>query len=280
MASKGTFNQGWWNCFKSFTADFLRQLANAIEEDSVSDTIETAHGCAEIDNPDSGDPKKAKTFAGLQIASAPLSFNGKNFVIKDKDWNHDSYGTVYGKVKGSYYFNWEQCHDVKKISHAGHDNWRMPTRDEWEAILFGPRAGSTVNGNSGIKFAKIRLTGVTHAGNSTPVGLLLFPDGLTITGKTLSGINITTCSTGVTGSELNAYLNQGCVFLPASGYYYDGGSWDFTGTYGLYWLSSQYDSDFGDYLFFCSSNVDPSFNLNKSFYHFPCRLVRSPMGTV
>lgn len=58
-------------CDRCFTADFLRQLANAIEEDSVSETFETAHGCAEIDNPDSGDPKKTKTFAGLQIASAP-----------------------------------------------------------------------------------------------------------------------------------------------------------------------------------------------------------------
>ncbi len=35
-------------CDRCFTADFLRQLANAIEEDSVSETFETAHGCAEI----------------------------------------------------------------------------------------------------------------------------------------------------------------------------------------------------------------------------------------
>lgn len=35
-------------CDRSFTADFLRQLANAIEENSVSETFETAHGCAEI----------------------------------------------------------------------------------------------------------------------------------------------------------------------------------------------------------------------------------------
>ncbi len=35
-------------CDRCFTADFLRQLANAIEEDSISETFETAHGCAEI----------------------------------------------------------------------------------------------------------------------------------------------------------------------------------------------------------------------------------------
>ncbi len=263
-------------CDRCFTADFLRQLANAIEEDSAGETFETAHGCAEIDNPDSGDPKKTKTFAGLQIASAPLSFNGKNFVIKDKGWNHDSYGKVCGKVKGSYYFNWEQCHDIKGISHAGHDDWRMPTKDEWWAILFGPRAGSTVNGNSGVKFAKIRLTGVTHAGNSTPVGLLLFPDGLTITGRALDNYtkSTSTVTARVTGSELEAYLNQGCVFLPASGYYYDGSSWDFAGTYGLYWSSSQYDSDFGYYLYFTSSYVYPSSDNNKASLYFPCRLVR------
>ena len=35
-------------CDRHFTADFLRQLANAVEEDSVNETFETAHGCAEI----------------------------------------------------------------------------------------------------------------------------------------------------------------------------------------------------------------------------------------
>ena len=258
-------------CDRDFTADFLRQLANAIEEGSVRKTFETPRGCAEIDN--LGDPKKAKTFAGFQIASAPLSFNGKNFVIKDKDWNHDSYGRVCGKVKGSYYFNWEQCHDVKGISHAGHDDWRMPTRDECEAIVFAPRAGSTVNGNSGSRYAIVQLTGVTHAGNSTPVGLLLFPDGLTITGKTLGGINNGSCTYGMTGSKLQAYLDQGCVFLPASGYYYDG-SWYRAGTGGLYWSSSEYNSSNGYGLYFDSSDVYPSNNLGKSALYFPCRLVR------
>lgn len=259
-------------CDRDFTANFLRQLANAVEDGSVNETFETAHGCAEIDNPNSGSPKKPKTFAGLQIASAPLSFNGKNFVIKDKDWNHDSYGRECGKVKGSYYFNWEQCHDVKGISHAGHDNWRMPTKDEWDAILFGPRAGSTVNGNGGSRYAIVQLTGVTHAGKSTPVGLLLFPDGLTITGKALSGINNTTCTTGVTGSELDAYLNQGCVFLPAFGCYYYG--WYNAGAYGNYWSSTESSSTNGYNLRFGSSSINPSSNDDKASYYFPCRLIR------
>lgn len=39
-------------CDADFTPDFLRELANAIEEDSVGDTFETAHGCAELSDSD------------------------------------------------------------------------------------------------------------------------------------------------------------------------------------------------------------------------------------
>lgn len=35
-------------CDSDFVPDFLRQLANAIEEDSVNTQFETFHGCAEI----------------------------------------------------------------------------------------------------------------------------------------------------------------------------------------------------------------------------------------
>ena len=180
------------------------------------------------------------TFGGLMIA--PLYYSSMNgFEIKDDDWNHDSYNTVYGKNDGSYFFNFVEVgqffdadgesfsamsgdiDNTIKISYGGYDDWRVPTLDELCTFTTGDspgtsRTGSMVNGNAGSKFAIIQLTGVTHAGSSTPAGLLLFPDGNTITGKVLSSINNgTSCTTGVTGSELQAYLNQGCVFLPASG---------------------------------------------------------------
>ena len=235
-------------------------------------------------------------FGGLHIAPAPLYYNGTTFEIKDDDWNHDSYNSVYGKNSGSYYFNFVQLgqyfdadggsfstssgdiDNTNKISYYGHDDWRVPTRAEWCTLTTGAspgtsRTGAIVNGNSGSKYAIIQLTGVTHAGLSTPVGLLLFPDDATITGKTLSGINNTTCTTGVTGSELTAYLDQGCVFLPASGYYRYG-SWCNGGSYGLWWPATQDNGSNAYNLLVGSSNVNPSSSNSKSDSYFPVRLVR------
>ncbi len=216
-------------------------------------------------------------FGNLYIANAPLYHDGSGFVIKDPDWNLDSYGTTYGAVGGSYYFNWNECQGVSGVSYGGYDDWRMPTRADWCTITTGEypgtsRAGSTVNGNSGSKYAIVELTGVAHAGSSTPVGLLLFPDSLTITGKALSGINNTTCTTGVTGSELEAYLNQGCVFLPASGFCYIG-NWYAGGEEG-YYRSSTSSWSIGYMLSFHSSSVNPANSIEKETYYYSCRLVR------
>lgn len=215
-------------------------------------------------------------FAGLNIASAPLYYNGTNFVIKDDDWNHDSYGSTYGAVNGSYYFNWAQCAGVSGVSYNGDSDWRMPTQAEWAAVT-GSRTGSTINGTAGCRYALIQLTGVTYAGNSSPIGLLLAPDGETMMGMSKVftwNVNSTSGNTGVTAAQLDQYLDAGCVFLPASGYYDDGG-WLRAGTYGYYWSSTEYNSTYGYFLSFYSSNVIPSDRNRKASLYFPCRLVRT-----
>lgn len=236
-------------------------------------------------------------FGNVNIAPAPLYYNGTTFVIKDSDWNHDSYSSTYSRAAGSYYFSYVELgqffdsrggsfstssgsidNNGNKVSYAGYDDWRMPTRAEWCTLTTGaspgsPRDGSTVNGNSGSKFAIIQLDGVPHAGSSSPVGLLIFPDGETITGKALSGINNTTRTTGVTGPELQNYLNQRCVFLPASGYYYNG-SWHNGGSIGDYWSATEYNSGYGYILYFISGSFTPSGYDSKALNYFPVRLVR------
>lgn len=85
------------------------------------------------------------TFAGLEICPAPLYYNGTGFEIKDTDWNHDSYNSEYGLQAGSYYFNWEQCHNVKI------NGWRLPTRAEFEKLITtstSVRPGSTYDAGS------------------------------------------------------------------------------------------------------------------------------------
>lgn len=229
--------------------------------------------------------KKIYKFSNLQIASGPLYYNGTSFEIKDS-WNYDSYNTVYGKSSGSYYFNFLQMGELfEKSGFSTSDGniineldpiggWRLPTQTEWASIIGTTRAGSTVNGAGNKHYALIKLTSVTYAGSSTPNGLLIFPDGETITGKTLSGVDNTTLTTSITLAELNVYLEQGCVFLPASGYYDSADdSWQYGGYQGNYLSSTETNGYYAYDLFF----TDVSINLSNYDYkgiYFTVRCVR------
>jgi hypothetical protein len=240
-------------------------------------------------------------FAGLEIAPAPLYYNGSSFEIKDADWNHESYNVKQGKVAGSYYFMFTELasyfdsrgssfsatssgdiDNANTITYNGHNDWRLPTSNEWKAMTTGSRTGSKVNGATGKKYAIIQLTGVTHAGSSTPIGLLIAPDGLILTGMRTLTWNSTAVTTGVTVSELNAYLEVGCAFLPSSGDYGKPSSswvWEFGGK-RAYYHSARGTRDNGT-----SSNttywmaafegyLEPLSGASKTAYYLPARLVR------
>lgn len=178
--------------------------------------------------------KKVPTFGGLEIAPGPLFYNEAGAYEIKEHWNYDSYGKVWGKAAGSTYFSRIEMGQLfVKEDFSSQDGdidnildpfrgWRLPTKTEWEKITYAElREGAIVNGIPGSRFAAIELTGVTFANDSTPMGLLIFPDGEIISGKPLDGVNNTTCTAGVSVSELNVYLEQGCAFIPAAGYYSD-----------------------------------------------------------
>lgn len=243
---------------------------------------------------DGTNPSSAKTlqdelyytptsFGGLLIASGPLAYNNGAYMIED-DWNHDSYGSVHGKNNGSNYFNFIEMGQLfEKADFSINDGsienlldplngWRLPTQAEWASIVGTTRAGSTVNGSAGKHYALVQLTGVTHAGSSTPTGLLIFPDNKTITGKALSGMDNTAKTTGVTAAEINAYLEQGCVFIPQSGNAYDVyGAW---GTGGMYLSSTENSGTLSCVLTFEGSNINPNASANKSKFYMSVRLVK------
>ena len=240
------------------------------------------------------------TFAGLHIAPAPLSYNGTTFEIRDEDVansNTGSWKDIKGKNAGSYYFSFIDLgsffdsdgnsfstasgaiDNAHKLSYGGYSTWRVPTRAEWASITTGTtRSGSSVNGTASCRYAVIELTGVTHAKNTYPVGLLLIPDDLTLTGmgRTFNwNTGSTTGNTGVTLSELQAYLDQGCVFLPASGQYKNGGSvWSQAGYSGMYWSANHSSSSNGYILQFSGSAVSANADLPRSTSYLPVRLVR------
>ena len=180
--------------------------------------------------------EKVFSFFGLEISPGPLYYDGTNYEIKNY-WNYDSYKKVYGENAGSYYFSYTEMINLFYSNHEHPNmydsnpkqyllnplgnNWRLFTWDEYSLIFDtyydgkNKRNGSTVNGISGIKAVKIQLLNVKYCDSYTPAGNLLFPDDAIITGKDLltNQINI------LTNSELNEYLNQGCVFIPYSEYY-------------------------------------------------------------
>jgi len=223
------------------------------------------------------------TFGGLLIAAGPLYYNGSSYEIKD-GWNYSSYNSAYGVNSGSTYFNFVQMGQL--FESAGFstgsgsiennldpfDGWRLPTQSEWQTIIGTTRDGSTVNGNAAKHYALVQLTGVSHAGTTIPVGLLLFPDGKTITGKALSNMDNTTVNSGMTAAELDVYLGQGCAFLPCSGYRYYSSCID-GGYYGYYWSSTENSSSYGYYLVFYSGNLNIGYS-SKSDFYLSVRLVQ------
>lgn len=235
-------------------------------------------------------PTKVPSFGGLQIALGPLMYEGGEYVIKD-NWNYCSYNTAYGETEGSTYFTLTQMgalfEDASFDYQSGGvdnildplDGWRLPTQSEWYTLTTGvspgtTREGSTINGYEGGKYAHVGISGIAYVNQSYVYGMLLFPDGLNITGKALNGINNTTKTLGFSLAELQNYLDQGCAFLPDTGYYLSSPSaWGDFGT-GYYLTSTQQISNFY-YVFNFSMGSEPaSMSSNGLYYYYSVRLVK------
>lgn len=214
-------------------------------------------------------------FGDVQFSAGPLYYGSNGYEIKDS-WNYDSYNSVYGKSNGSYYFNYIEMgqlfEDAGFSTSYGNienmidpfDDWRLPTDTEWTTIIGLTRSGATVNNTANKHYAVIELTGITYAGSSTPQGILLFPDDETITGETLTYMDNSSVNTGITSSQLNTYLNQGCVFLPFGGYYNSG--WN---SGDSYLSSTEYDTTNANILSLITGNS------SKSTAYYPVRLIRN-----
>ena len=191
---------------------------------------------------------KKYTFNGFKISSGPVYYDGSKFQISDS-WKGTSYGKIFGLKKGSYFFTWDDCHDINI------DSYRLPTKDELTSIIYGwHRDGATVNGINNCKYSLIQLDNIEYIDVSeydmtqfknvnikTLNGLLLFPDKKTIEGKKLVGINNNKQTKGMTEDELNEYLKQNCIFIPAMGTCIDDNddSWIRSRIGGYYWTSTE-----------------------------------------
>ena len=239
------------------------------------------------------------TFAGLMIAPAPLYYDEtEGFMIKDDDWDH--WSEVYGLNDGSYCFTITQLgkyfdsdgesytvssgviDNTNHISYGEFDDWRLITSNEWNTIQTNDssvRPGSSVNGVSNCHFCRIQLSDNTHLGINT-YGILLFPDDQEITGATLeTGIDSFANSqySVVTSSQLDAYLAQGCVFIPGLGVNGQGShvAMGFNGG-GVYWTANAGSGDsIGIKIDKLANGGGVFINSISNSYACPVRLVRS-----
>lgn len=188
------------------------------------------------------------TFNGLEIAKGNLYYDGTNFQISDSPFDN-SYGEKYGKVAGSYYFNYSELglyfdgrtqyfndptqNNEGIINNNTIDGWRIMSYDEWLGITTNrPNSlKATVNGVKA-SFAKVYPSNSINSSTS----LLLFPDAEVINGCSI-GLGWQDGTNSITDSELKEYLDQGCVLLCELGGYSSSGK-----LYGIggYWLNSEY----------------------------------------
>lgn len=168
------------------------------------------------------------------------------------------YNTVYGRNAGSTYFSFIDLGNIFEkdgfTENDGNienllnplDGWRLPTETEFIKIIGKYRGttyrnGSSVNGNAAKHWASIRLDGITLAGQTISRGLLIFPDNKIITGKSISYFDLDDVEffdnyNAFNSIELNEYIEQGCVFLPAVGGIYD--DWEEWNEFGHYLTST------------------------------------------
>lgn len=260
---------GTWQMGKKYVYQLDFNLTEILVNPTIVDWNSESHRAAI--------PTPVYSFAGLQIAPGPLYFNGTNYVIKDS-WNYNSYNDKYGKNAGSYYFKYLEMGELFEkegftTSDGDIDNtldpfsgWRLPTITEWSNIISTTRPGSTVNSASNKHYAFVKITDMNNT-----FGLLLFPDGQTIVGKTLNMDQSTI--NDLLQSELNNYFEYGCVFLPAFGRY-DSNNWQDLNAQGLYLSSTAYDSDNDKVLYFNDSQSNLTYHYSKTNAYFAVRLVR------
>ncbi len=157
---------------------------------------------------------------------------------------------------------WDWGHNA--ISNGGNtaDTWRTLTSAEWTYVF------NTRSTTSGIRYAKATVNSVS--------GVILLPDDWSTSYHSLSSTNTTNAAFTTNSITLSDWTNDfeahGCVFLPAAGYRY-GTSVNGVGSYGYYWSSTAYGTDYAYSVLFVSGSVDPAGYLNR-YYGFSVRLVR------
>lgn len=193
---------------------------------------------------------KIPKFGGYMIAPSNVYFGWRTSVMSDS-WNRSNdegfYGYTDSRPSNSQYITFSELYGSgwvnsdrtvyfsglsNRRTYGRYSDWRVPTDTEMTTILDGPRTGSTVNGISGCKRCFIRISDLTYADINPASGVLIFPDNYIISGSVINSNNSNSTFT-LTNSQLEEYIDQGCAFLPDSGWFEVGSGW---GNYGGFYI--------------------------------------------
>lgn len=232
------------------------------------------------------------TFGGYMITPGPLYYDGSSFKV-DTDCFRNSYKKTHSLNAGSTYFTFVEIgkhfdsrgeaftytsgeinNKGKTVRFGDYDDWRLPSAAEWNTIFGMGRTGANVNGHSHACYTMIAVKGDNLSGHYETIGALLFPDNATIKGRWLKDVNNKTTTYNFTKEQLQAYLDQGCVFIPSGGlYFFDRLDWNYGGFDGFYHTTTSIGEQItGSFRF--GTKIPGTFESLKLYHSFMVRLIR------
>ena len=201
------------------------------------------------------------TFARLQIITDPFALLRHNQGFG---------GTVMPEAQKRFFFTWNELAEIFLYAVAGNGhNWngyiergipiggtryRMPSAHDYHKLVETPNSGRAVVNYYPASYAavKVDLSGdatyasLGWANNETNAsyihGYLFFPDAAFILDAKIQVASLNgrwgATASNLTADELRNYVNHGCMFLPAVGYFHNG----WTNRGGMtHWWTGIYD---------------------------------------
>ena len=235
------------------------------------------------------------SFGGLVLSPGAVYWDDMACeVYMDSDWYFSE--TYQGRPADAgwdtHFFSFETARD-NILGNTFDGGWRIPSENEWKTILGldeNPRAGATVNGESGAHWLYVNVDISNESfnmfGKSSIDGLIIFPDNVTITRTWIdtSCINDNPMGSaseyGLSVEEIGSLISEGCAFLPVLGYWWDEGGGMFIGEeeYMMYMASEwMVDSGSGASTVYMDMSMDeaPSiYTVNEYEDYIAVRLVR------